>query len=75
MCAGCDSGPNRPSSRGMLSGGQATGEHPEWFRATFLLWSMEVCGDGDMAVNNSLREDHIKTCSVRRVMYSQRHVC
>jgi hypothetical protein len=75
MCAGCESDPNRSSSRGILSGGQATGEQPEWFMDIFFLWSVEVCGDGDMAMNSSLRENLIKTCSVRRVMYSQRHVC
>ena len=30
---------------------------------------------GGMAVIDSLREIHIKVCSARTVMYSQRHVC
>ena len=35
---------------------------------------VEVCGDVDM-IDCSLRENHIKICSERIVMYSQRHVC
>jgi hypothetical protein len=75
MCAGCDSGPIVPQARECFVEGKPQVNSPEWSRDTFFFWSVEVCGDGDMAMNNSLRENHIKTCSVRRVMYSQRHVC
>jgi hypothetical protein len=30
---------------------------------------------GGTLMNDSLREIHIKICSARTVMYSQRHVC
>ena len=43
------------------------------FAAHAFLEDVEV--SGGTLMNDSLREIHIKICSARIVMYSQRHVC
>ena len=57
----------------MQSGGQDARVWPEWLRWKCFLPDVEA--GGGMVMIDSLREIHIKICSARIVMYSQRHIC